>query len=110
MSLISFNKARYIFVLFSVEGCAELVTPEHAWLKRTGDMAKIGCKHSNKTWSLHCKDSEWSGSIGRCNASSKLHQCIEASAFQCIQFSTICISLFQVWETRTMTTCSRGLN
>ena len=50
----------------SVEGCPDLATPEHAWIKRSGDLATVGCKHSNKTWKLTCHASQWIGGVGRC--------------------------------------------
>ena len=63
------SKYTYDYIYVSVQGCADLVTPEHAWTKRTGDVATVGCKHY-KTWQLKCEASEWTGVVGSCNASS----------------------------------------
>ena len=50
----------------SVQGCADLTTPEHAWHKRSGDVATIGCLHGNTTWQLKCEGTQWSGEVGTC--------------------------------------------
>ena len=62
------QNALYVLVTI-VTGCADLATPEHAWHKRSGDTATIGCKHYNKTWQIKCEESEWKGVVGSCNAS-----------------------------------------
>ena len=58
-------------ILLLVQGCADMVAPDHAWHKRAGDVATIGCQHYNKTWHLNCEGSKWNGVIGNCNATGK---------------------------------------
>ena len=55
------------FHLLKVQGCADITTPEHAWHKRSGDVATIGCLHDNATWQLMCDGLEWSGEMGTCH-------------------------------------------
>ncbi|KAK2149263.1 hypothetical protein LSH36_458g02027 [Paralvinella palmiformis] len=51
-------------------GCADLNPPAHAWYRREGDRAIIGCHSSRqeKTWHLRCKDNSWLGVVGNCSA------------------------------------------
>ena len=57
---------------FLVTGCGDLIAPEHAWHKRSGNVATVGCEHRNNTWHLKCDGSKWDGVVGSCNASGKL--------------------------------------
>ena len=59
--------------MIPVQGCSNLATPDHAWQKRFDDMATIGCKHYDKTWELKCEGTQWSGVVGKCNASGELY-------------------------------------
>ena len=51
----------------TVIGCADLTAPDHAWHKRQGNVATVGCQHQNKTWHLKCEGSMWDGVVGSCN-------------------------------------------
>ena len=60
----------YCVFSFTVTGCADLIAPEHAWHKRTGNVATVGCEHQNKTWHLTCvHNSYWDGVVGSCDES-----------------------------------------
>ena len=52
---------------FTVTGCADLTAPDHAWHKREGNVATVGCQHQNKTWHLKCEGDTWDGVVGSCN-------------------------------------------
>ncbi|KAK2144209.1 hypothetical protein LSH36_776g00004 [Paralvinella palmiformis] len=54
--------------IFNLElGCPDLTPPAHAWYKRDGDQAVIGCEWSHKTWHLSCDGHSWSGVVGNCS-------------------------------------------
>ena len=57
--------------VYIVNGCADLTAPEHAWHKRAGDVATIGCQHQNRTWNLKCVGTSWDGVVGLCKSSGK---------------------------------------
>ena len=48
-------------------GCPDLTPPAHAWYKRDGDQAVIGCEWSQKTWHLSCDGHGWTGVVGNCS-------------------------------------------
>ena len=48
-------------------GCPELKPPAHAWYKRDGSQAVIGCEWSQTTWHLSCDGHRWSGVVGNCS-------------------------------------------
>ena len=50
-----------------VKGCADLLAPDNAWHKRSGNVATVGCEHQNKTWHLKCDGSQWVGVVGSCS-------------------------------------------
>ena len=45
--------------------------PEHAWYEREGELAVVGCEHSDTTWHLRCEGSRWNGVVGNCTGSGK---------------------------------------
>jgi len=55
-------------VLFRVAvGCSDLVPPSDAWLKRTDNVATVGCYMTRQTWILTCDDNgRWTGTFGNC--------------------------------------------
>ncbi|KAK2139011.1 hypothetical protein LSH36_2132g00007, partial [Paralvinella palmiformis] len=53
--------------IISESGCPDLSPPAHAWYKRDGDQAVIGCEWSQKTWHLSCDGRGWSGVVGNCS-------------------------------------------
>ena len=55
-----------------MKGCADLLAPDNAWHKRSGNVATVGCKHQNKTWQLECDGSQWVGVVGSCSDDGKL--------------------------------------
>ncbi|KAK2144228.1 hypothetical protein LSH36_776g02164 [Paralvinella palmiformis] len=56
------------FILhYTKSGCPDLSPPAHAWYKRDGDQAVIGCEWSQKTWHLSCDGHSWSGVVGNCS-------------------------------------------
>lgn len=54
-----------------VEGCANPVLPNGAWLKRDVTSALIGCQSGGQavTWPLQCLGSKWEGKVGVCSPS-----------------------------------------
>ncbi len=51
-----------------VIGCRDARPPPHAWYKRNGDLAQIGCDWSDAVWEITCENREWVGEIGNCSA------------------------------------------
>jgi len=51
---------------FTVIGCGDPEIPYAGWLKRNGNEAEIGCKHSKTTWRLTCEHNKWMGTYGNC--------------------------------------------
>jgi len=48
-------------------GCSDLVPPSDAWLKRTDNVATVGCYMTRQTWILTCDhNSRWTGTFGNC--------------------------------------------
>ena len=52
----------------SVIGCSDLTPPVHAWYKREGSEAVIGCKSNDRVWRLYCNGNTWDGVVGNCSA------------------------------------------
>ncbi|KAK2149834.1 hypothetical protein LSH36_435g03052, partial [Paralvinella palmiformis] len=57
---------RYMLAYFTVIGCGDPEIPYAGWLKRNGNEAEIGCKHSKTTWRLTCEHNKWMGTYGNC--------------------------------------------
>ena len=55
----------------SVIGCPDLLPPAHAWYKRDGTDAVIGCKHNDRVWHLKCNGNTWNGVVGNCTDKGK---------------------------------------
>lgn len=51
---------------FAVIGCSEIIPPAHAWYKRDGNEAVIGCDNSDKEWRLACTENRWIGDVENC--------------------------------------------
>jgi len=56
-----------VIFIFTEIGCPDLSPPVHAWYKRDGNQAVIGCEWSQKTWHLSCDGRSWSGVVGNCS-------------------------------------------
>ena len=52
-------------------GCSDPVPPTHAWYKRNGNEAVIGCETSDKEWRLTCTGNTWSEKTGNCTTAGK---------------------------------------
>ena len=52
-------------------GCAELSPPPHAWYKREGNKAIVGCEDNDKEWTVTCAGNTWEGEIGNCTKSGR---------------------------------------
>ena len=65
------NVQTYIYV-YIVIGCSELTPPSHAWYKREGSKALIGCQNNDKQWKIKCKGNVWIGEIGNCTETGKI--------------------------------------
>lgn len=63
-------------IIFPVIGCAELSPPPHAWYKREGNKAIIGCEDNDKEWTVTCTGTTWDGEIGNCTKSGKDRNCV----------------------------------
>jgi hypothetical protein len=50
-----------------VIGCPEISRPAHAWYKREGNEALIGCETNDQEWRLTCTGNTWVGEIGNCS-------------------------------------------
>ena len=61
----------YIKNIFIVVGCAEISPPPHAWYKREGNKAIIGCEDNDKEWTVICIENRWEGEIGNCTKSGR---------------------------------------
>jgi len=52
---------------FLAVGCSDLVPPSDAWLKRTDNVATVGCYMTRQTWILTCDhNGRWTGTFGNC--------------------------------------------
>ena len=49
--------------------------PAHAWYKREGNKAVIGCEDNDKKWTVTCTGSTWKGEIGNCTESGTILNC-----------------------------------
>jgi len=49
-------------------GCSDLVPPSDAWLKRSDNVATLGCYMTRQTWILTCDQTtgRWTGTFGNC--------------------------------------------
>jgi len=48
-------------------GCSDLVPPSDAWLKRSDNVATVGCYMTRQTWILTCDHTgTWTGTFGNC--------------------------------------------
>ena len=51
----------------SAVGCSDLVPPSDAWLKRSDNVATVGCYMTRQTWILTCDHTgRWTGTFGNC--------------------------------------------
>ena len=57
--------------LFTVIGCPDAVPPPHAWYKRNGNVAEMGCEWSDTSWKLRCEINQWVGQVGNCSTQGK---------------------------------------
>nr|UCK81575.1 Gal-binding and CUB domains containing receptor 6 [Arenicola marina] len=61
------GKDRSFLIQFKVVGCPDVIPPEHAWYKRNGSSAMIGCEWSESSWQLECVNNDWQGAVGNCS-------------------------------------------
>jgi len=55
------------FATVSAVGCSDLVPPSDAWLKRSDNVATVGCYMTRQTWILTCDhNGRWTGTFGNC--------------------------------------------
>ena len=57
-----------------MKGCPDLTPPAHAWYKRKGNQATIGCKVGGRSWDLVCEKDGWKGVVGNCSALGRNHE------------------------------------
>ncbi|ELT93830.1 hypothetical protein CAPTEDRAFT_193933 [Capitella teleta] len=51
---------------FQAVGCDDLATPAYACVSREGDLATVGCYHSDYEWKMSCVGSKWIGPRSNC--------------------------------------------
>jgi len=61
-----------VIVCCTAVGCSNLVPPDDAWMRRSGDELVIGCYTSRQTWQLMCQRGRWVGVLSNCTTSSML--------------------------------------
>jgi len=55
-------------------GCANIIPPEDAYLKRVDDVSVIvGCYETRQTWQLSCQGNKWTGTVGICGSLTQQH-------------------------------------
>jgi len=59
----------YVNLLCTAVGCSNLVPPDDAWMRRSGDELVIGCYTSRRTWQLTCQHRRWIGVLSNCTSS-----------------------------------------
>ena len=64
-----FQISRFSFL--SAFGCADVLPPAGAWLKRDSENLMIRCNETGETWYLTCRDNSWIGEIGNCSSASE---------------------------------------
>lgn len=84
---LSFTLYNVIVSLFPVIGCSELSPPPHAWYKREGNKAVIGCEDNDKEWTVTCTGNRWLGEIGNCTKSGRTS--IYVFMMKCISYTCI---------------------
>ncbi len=62
-----------------------MAAPAHAWYKREGDEAVVGCKSSQNTWHLACENGIWTGVVGNCSEPGKLSSNLKYIVLKCLQ-------------------------
>ena len=80
-------------------GCPDVPVSENTWFKRTPDGASIGCKDTDDTWKLTCKNNQWIGPRSNCTSSEFLNKQLltsSALAFTCRQVLHICAELGKI--------------
>jgi len=56
-----------VLIMYTAVGCSDLVPPSDAWLKRSDNVATVGCYVTRQTWILTCDQSgRWTGTFGNC--------------------------------------------
>jgi len=56
-------------LLLTATGCANIIPPEDAYLKRVDDRSVIvGCYETRQTWQLSCHGNQWTGTVGVCDS------------------------------------------
>nr|UCK81581.1 Gal-binding and CUB domains containing receptor 14 [Arenicola marina] len=53
---------------YEVLGCQDITPPLHAWYKRNGSAAVVGCEWSEHSWYLRCEGNSWVGVVGNCSS------------------------------------------
>ncbi|ELU10350.1 hypothetical protein CAPTEDRAFT_204006 [Capitella teleta] len=66
LTLTLTNMHNIVLIGFQAIGCDDPATPAYAWVSREGDMATIGCYHSEYEWKMSCVGSKWIGPRSNC--------------------------------------------
>ncbi|ELT93840.1 hypothetical protein CAPTEDRAFT_193943 [Capitella teleta] len=60
------NQDNVFLIGFQAFGCDDMAAPAYAWVSRDGDVATIGCYHSEYEWKMSCVGSKWIGPRSNC--------------------------------------------
>ncbi|ELT93825.1 hypothetical protein CAPTEDRAFT_193928 [Capitella teleta] len=64
---ITVDSQEHIFLIgYQAFGCDDMAAPAHAWVRREGDVATVGCYHSEYEWKMSCVGSKWIGPRSNC--------------------------------------------
>nr|UCK81582.1 Gal-binding and CUB domains containing receptor 13 [Arenicola marina] len=74
------NPATFL-LQYNVLGCPDMNPPHHAWYKRNGSTAVIGCEWSEHSWHLKCEGNTWVGVVGNCSSGSVEKPPVENGSF-----------------------------
>ncbi|ELT87116.1 hypothetical protein CAPTEDRAFT_199042 [Capitella teleta] len=56
---ITVDSQEHIFLIgYQAFGCDDMAAPAYAWMRREGDMATVGCYHSEYEWKMSCVGSK----------------------------------------------------
>ncbi|ELU10353.1 hypothetical protein CAPTEDRAFT_224781 [Capitella teleta] len=66
LTLTFTNKHVIKLIGFQATGCDDMAAPVYAWVSREGDMATVGCYHSEYEWKMSCIGSKWIGPRSNC--------------------------------------------
>jgi len=107
-------------LLVSAVGCSDLVPPSDAWLKRSDNVATVGCYMTRQTWILTCDhNGRWTGTFGNCTQrtimltiSNGRLLAVECSETRHLlsEYLSVCLSVCHTRESRLKGSRYRGIS